>query len=251
MSLIDNFSLLSNEPINYGICTLVPPQLKEIRKIGYNTYLSYLNCISMELNSFLEAIGISGNYASLTEKEKEACTVFNLLIAEPSMRDLLSNAVSFFVKETVIFNNSDSCFTLFEPNTENVVGVIATDNFDELRDGILQINYLSRSEVAPMKFKSAKAKAIYEKCQAGKKKMETKGKGDINLNMPNVIASISTQHNSYNLLNIWDLTVYQLYDQFIRLNTKVQFDINSLKWAAWGSDPFEVSLWYKDIHLNN
>lgn len=250
MSKIDALSLLSNKPVKYGtLCTLTPPRLDAIREVGYTTYMSYINCCSMELNTFLEAIGIDKKYGELSEEEKAECTVFNLLIAEQSMRVLLHEALSFFIEEKVVFEGVE--FSLYKADSDVPFSSINSDNFDELRDGILQLNYLSSQGVAPMKFKNARAKAIYEKCQMGKKKMEEKTKGDINLNLPNVIASISTQHNSYNLLNIWDLTVYQLYDQFIRLNTKVNFDINSLKWAAWGSDPFEASLWYKDIHLNN
>ncbi len=73
------------------------------------------------------------------------------------------------------------------------------------------------------------------------------GKINYDINLANIISALSIQHNSYNMTNIWSLTVYQLYDQFFRLNIKTQVDINSMRWAAYGTEAFDYNLWFKSI----
>lgn len=67
------------------------------------------------------------------------------------------------------------------------------------------------------------------------------------LSLSSIISAVAARHHSLNILNIWDLTVYQLYDQFAQLNKSLQVDVSSMRWAAWGQEPFDFSLWYKDM----
>jgi hypothetical protein len=68
------------------------------------------------------------------------------------------------------------------------------------------------------------------------------------MELPNLVAAVSAKHNSYNLFNIWGLTVYQLYDQFARIDIGVQLDIYGTRWAAWGQDAFDTGIWFKRLN---
>lgn len=64
--------------------------------------------------------------------------------------------------------------------------------------------------------------------------------------IPNIVSSLAVHHNSLNMLNIWQMTVYQLYDTFERQYIKQQLDIMGLHYAAWGGEyPFDE--WCKSI----
>lgn len=65
--------------------------------------------------------------------------------------------------------------------------------------------------------------------------------------LPNIISAVCAKHSSLNLLNIWDLTILQLYDQFRRLNVITYESVEGLRWAAWGEDSIELSAWFKDL----
>ena len=129
-------------------------------------------------------------------------------------------------------------------------GVINRDNYNELKDTILAFSLPNGDSDKELKFSSESARRVYEQCEAGRKKAkrqksDTRSAADFDLG--NIISAIATEHNSLNLLNIWGLTPYQLYNQFARADRKVQLDVVSLKWAAWGSDPFEFDSWRKSI----
>ena len=61
-----------------------------------------------------------------------------------------------------------------------------------------------------------------------------------------MVSALAVQHNSLNLSNIWDLTVYQLYDQFFRQNNKNQLDIHAMNYAGWGGE-FDPTSWFRAL----
>lgn len=252
MSVLQPFDLLGGGPIPYDdLCTLRPPTLDDIRRIGYDRYLQYLHLFALERESFLEAMGIRELLEALSPEEQSRATLFPLLTAQPVLRDLLREALSFFLCETVVFDPTLGSYLLFRSGEDTPAHILHAQNFDTVRYGILQLNCLSNQRATPKTFRNRKAREIYEKIQRGKQAAQKKHTADDNLSLPNLIAAVSVYHPSYNLFNIWGLTVYQLYDQFSRLNLKFQLDITGTRWAAWGTEPFEFSLWFKDIPLHS
>lgn len=83
--------------------------------------------------------------------------------------------------------------------------------------------------------------------QKGRAELRKAKNQDGNIDLLNLISAVSARGCGYTLFDIWDLTVYQLYDQFARMNVNVQMDIYSSRWAAWGRDDFDVSLWFKNL----
>lgn len=68
------------------------------------------------------------------------------------------------------------------------------------------------------------------------------------IELPNLISSIAVKSNSLNFINIWNLTVYQLYEQFKKEQTNVYFDIQKMSVAAYGNkeNTFKGNEWYKN-----
>ena len=103
-----------------------------------------------------------------------------------------------------------------------------------------------------MKFKNDIAKKLYEQMQkANKEKEKQKNKkNDINLSLPNIISSVSSKHPSINLINIWELTIFQLLDCFNRLQNNTMHEIDSTRVSVWGDEKktFDPSLWYKNYY---
>ena len=48
------------------------------------------------------------------------------------------------------------------------------------------------------------------------------------------------------MINVWDLTVYQLYDQFLRQSYLNQVQIHAMNYAGWGGE-FDPNDWYKKL----
>lgn len=249
MSKISSFDLMSGLPIFYdGFCTLRPPTLNSIRVVGFQTYLQYVKTFTLDIDSIVEN---NEEYGELSDVEKKGCTLYNILTSTPSMKEILYRSLSFFICETIIFDNENQAFLLFKKTKEedSYCGEINNENFDSLVSGILQVNCLDSPDPKQLKFKNSKQKEKFDKILQGRKIFNKTKQNNENMSLENLIGSISAYHNSYNLLNIWDLTIYQLYDQFNRLNFKTQFDILGLRWAAWGTEAFEFDEWFKDINL--
>jgi len=236
MSEIDRFDLLSGTNIQYdGICILRSPTLNDIREIGYAKYNSYISLLCLDIDKYIKMTGIN-------QIKRSDIRVFDLLISDASLRGYLCDALSFFVSGDIEFIES---YKAYKVTCNETPGIINRNNFESVQNGILQTNCVSvKKPNKKLKFRNKYAQELYEECG------EDGGTIDPNMSLPNLIASIVAYHGAYTYENIWSLTVYQLYDLFFRINSKTQLGILGLRWAAWGKEDFDFSVWYKDIHEN-
>lgn len=243
--------LLSSDPITIkGIGKIKSPTLRRIRaeKSRYHSYIHMLTLNPQQLISTLQ----------LPLAEEAPVSLYDLIISDTSIRELYQKAISFFICGELHFDQDSAAWAVFETDPRKneqplVTGIIHRDNFNCLIRDILEMNHIDVEKQFPLVgFKNSKAREIYENIQKQKEKAKKKNeKKDKMVTLGDIISSLCVQSNSYNLINIWDLTIYQLYDQFARQNMKTQIDITGLKWAAWGSEPFDFSLWYKNLKEKN
>ena len=192
--------------------------------------------VATELIGMLEQINLS-EYGA-----------YDMLLADKDGTSRLLEGLSFFIAGDVEFVGAAMTFTISVDGKP--AGVINRDNYSELKDTILAFSLPNGDSDKELKFSSEGARRVYEQCEAGRKKakrQKSDARSAADFDLGNIISAIATEHNSLNLLNIWGLTPYQLYNQFARVDRKVQLDVVSLKWAAWGSDPFEFDSWRKSI----
>lgn len=262
MSNITDFDLCSGRPFNYEHYTLVPPLLETIRNkdlCGYATYLSYIYPFCIDKEQLLENMGFLEWYEKeLNPQEKQDLTVFKiLLMSNPQM---LLKAIQFFIEEEVVLDEEKGCFALYKTiqvkkkTKKELVGYIDNDNFYSLCGAICKLNYREQPEgeedISQYTFRSENAKMLYlEMLQERKKFNKIKARSQSKANgeqyeMANVISSVCAKHNSYNYTNIYELTVYQLYDQFYKMIKNNQVDTYAQKWAAWGTKDFDFTTWY-------
>ena len=236
---LDYFTLLactSEAPYRFNdAISVYPPTLNDIRHIGYNVYQSYTNILAATKFDLAEMLGIDAN-------EINGDTL-QFITQLPFFREAYIAALSFFIRQQVRYD--DSGYSL-----ENGA-FLPMDDIRELRSVILQFAYIEDKEsAAPLKYRNAKARKIYERIQTLKAEQAKaiKGKANPDMELSNLIGAVCAFSNgAYNLQNVWKLTIFQFYDQFIRLNTKIQMDISGVRWAAWGKDDFQFNLWHKAV----
>ena len=139
-------------------------------------------------------------------------------------------------------------------NIEAMDGYVLTDaltprQLSELESIILQLNAVSVNTMDAADAKNKTAAKIIEKLNKRKKSKEKSAKPDPKLELPNIISAISACHSSINILNIWDLTVYQVYDLFARMQQNTIFDVLKMSVAAWGNKDNKVDFtqWFECI----
>lgn len=232
---------VSGNSLSVGnVCHVRQPKLSDIRSLGYDKFFSYVSVILFDPSE------IDGEVPMLIPDLE----TFYILITYPMLRETFFEALSFFVEEDISFDGNNLCLKVYKDN--QVVGEINNGNFNDIQGLVAQIIGTEKEYESDIKFSNKKAKAIYEKCKARKREFDkAKKKEDLaasnDFTLPNIISAVCAKHPSLNLLNIWDLTILQLYDQFRRLNVITYESVEGLRWAAWGKDSIELSAWFKDL----
>lgn len=255
--MADKHTLICGIPANIRGVLVRQPTLHEIlRVLGYDKYSGYLYLLGITVEQFMESMDkdeigggkeIAAAYQRLTDEQRAQIHRLDLLLAEPSWRGILMDALSFFICGELDFDLQHGDLYVV---TDNNRVLMDNDLFDRVRNFVFQAARLKHEESKPAGFVNKAAQAAYEKLQALKaeqaantKKKDTKSDPDMEL--WNLIGAVAAHSRGYNLLNIFELTVYQLYDQFERINHQEYLDGYASKWAAWGKDSFDFGGWYK------
>lgn len=238
MQELDYLTLLSNEPIYLkGIGHVYNPKLKDIIKLGYSNYNLYINMLCFTKEKFIESYKLN----DIPEEVK----LFDLFFNIDELRSVFYNIFSFFICEKVEINMQYGF--LIKNKQDKLIGAITRDNYDDLRLTILQTQYIKTDEIKPVTKISKHAQELMRMRDEGRKKKSQASNNDSNLSLANVVSTISTYGSGINLTNIWDYTVFQLYDQFFRLGYKRQMEIVSMNYACWGGK-FDPTQWYLNTY---
>ena len=223
-------------------------------------YQYYLNILLMDLKMFFTMINRPDDYEKLTDDEKLNISVYDKLTQDTQSALLLQNVLNFFIKEDVEYSPEYKAFAvkgnaMVKEQDKMVekyvtIGVISRENYQDVVDVICQRNNIKTKDVIdPSKVKSKKALSILEKIKKGREKMAKANKADKNMELGNIISAVANRSPSLNITNIWDLTVFQLWDSFARLTNNNIYDINAASVSAWGDKDkqFDFNGWYKKI----
>ncbi len=247
------FELLSKDPIylpNAG--GILSPTLKEISALGIHTYHYYLTVLLMDLKTCFSILGLKDEFELYPEEDRSKLSIFDLLLINASLCTLLTDILNFFIKEDVIYSPEQKCFFIQQGN--EISGRITKENYPQICDVICQRNNIkSNLSKDPSEVKSKKASEILKKLQKGRAKKAGQTKADENLELGNIISAVAGKSHSLNLLNIWNLTIFQLWDCFARLSNNSIYDIQSMSVAAWGNKDnyFDATAWFKRIYTDN
>lgn len=272
---LDYFSLLSPLPfyIN-GVGSIKSPTLLEISDIKYPIYQMYLSNLLLDVDSYYEMIDktngeylnsftkqeknmilrIRNEYVNLDEKYKSNISLYSIMIFDKFLINSLLLALNFFFEDEVIYDSSQKVFILFNGMVDKddqkiQTGIIHEGNYDEVIDVILQrVNISKRKDEKKLKVKNKTAERLLEKMKKGSKK--AKQKEDKKMEIGNLISSISVHSKTLNIVNIWNLTIFQLYDQFTRIHYDDSYTMNSTSVSVWGDSEkkFDNTMWFSIIN---
>lgn len=246
---LNYFDLLSPAPVYIPkVGGIISPTLKEISSIGINTYQYYLSVMNMDLKSYFTMMNCPDLYEAFSNEEKSRLNLFDLLIRNEQSALLLKDVLNFFIKETVVCTPVNRCFTVMD--NEKIIGTITKEVYPQVCDLICQRNCIKFIRNEDMsRVKSKKAMEIMKKLQKGRAEKVKLNSEYNNTELGNIISAVAGKSHSINLLNIWDLTVFQIRDYFSRLSSNNIYDIQSLSFAIWGNknNNFDVAAWFKRI----
>ena len=234
-----------------------------------------------------KVLNVKKQYEELDTEEKLSVSFYDLLMYDELLICSFIEAFDFFFKEEVDFvvngneitdaqfsfitynkidtpqkiklNNGNEYSTI-KTNRE-LVGVINRSNFKDVVDIILQRNSVQREEeitaedLTKVKNKN-KVMQLMEKMKKGQKqldktrekKREEKGMAS-DTELANIISCVAAKnHNGLNMINIWDMTIYNLYEQFKLIRENNIHEAETLSVFVWGdkSNKFDIDGWFKE-----
>ena len=256
----DYFDMLSGEPMLLkGVGHIKSPTLRDICTsggIGYKKYNLYLNFLSWDKERLLKYDQFM-KYSGASKLNREQLNVFDVSTLLKQTRELCRGVLSFFISEEVVWDEANRRFAICisDENGLKTVGEINRNNFESVRKIILQFNFIGlNNDEEPIRHSSDKSKELWERAQRyleeqaknNGQKEETKEEYHIG----NIISKLCAAHPSYNLLNIFNLTIFQLYDSFFQLGYLRSADLSERVFSNHGGDKFKFEDWLKPI-LNN
>ena len=248
---LDYLDLLSPEPVRIeNVGGILSPKLRDVASIGYDAYHFYLELLLMDLEKYFSMTGHAKDYDRLSDEEKSNLDMFDFWIANGQSANLLEKVLNFFIKEEVVYSGQNRCFLIQNENGD--VGAITRDSYPQVRDVICQRVCIRPDQEEDLsKVRNKKALEIAKKLQKGRSQKKKQEKADKNMDLGNIISAVANRSPSLNILNIWDLTVYQLWDCFSRISNNNIYDIQASAVAAWGNkdNHFDAAAWFKGIDL--
>jgi len=235
------------------------PYLRELKPtsgVGWNKYALYINLFAWNKKQLLEnakKLSILGLRA--LEKAPENFECFDIMTLIPQIKMLLAEAIAFFMTDDRIgWDDKEKSYIVFDKESK-VVGKINRNNFKQFSDIILQLNYVGLSkDKAPASPEKTSKEALtrWEKAQQylAKQAQTSTKKEDSEYSLGNIISKLCVVHPSYNLLNVYELTVFQLYDQFFQYNYIRTVDLNEMIYSNHGEKDFKFGDWLKNINNN-
>lgn len=231
------------------ICAVYSVTLGEIVDIGYNNFQQYLGILTStkpvdikednELNQILNQISDFQYVLLMANMDK-------------TVNERLKAAFRFFTHSQATFM-LDPPQIILGPLVEK--HILDESHFYDLQHIIRRMYFLIEDEddiiindndSLPVKKLKMQMRASREKVRKAKAAKAAREK--TNLNMSDLIGSMTLNNCGVNIINIWDMTYYAFHDQLKRMGWRDQFNINQ-KAALAGAkiDKSQLKHWMKSI----
>lgn len=233
-----------------GVGHIRSPLLRELKPtqgIGMWTYNLYLNFLSWEKEDLIKFMKASTGKQLKALGNADKLSVFDVATLLEPIRQLLQEAMAFFIDEELIWDEAKRWFISKSKDNNKEIGCINRDNFDDVRDIMLQVNYINLDRsVKSTKFSSKKAQSLWEKAQNHLKKAANLTP-DKRTQLGNIISKLCCVSIGYTLFNIYDLTVFQLYDQFFQYGYLRAMNLSEMAYSNHGGKDFDIQAWLNPI----
>lgn len=252
---ISYFDLLAGSDISfYSKFNIRFPKVKELKRgneFGENNYYAYISLLKLSKDEIVDYISkfVKTEDRIIEKLKNDKLSSFDVLSFFPSLLELYTTSLDFFIVEKVESDFDNSRIVVRSQDDGSIKCFIDRSNYEEIRRCILDMNYISADKKeAPTKYSSDKAKETWERIREYQEKFGEPRKGnDEKYSMANVISKLCAIHPSYNILNVYELTIYQLYDAFFQCSFLKQTEFSSRVFSIHGGDNFDFEEWLRPL----
>jgi len=264
--------LLSGSSITVDNIEIVPYTIEEIKNYGYSNYMQGLQLLSLTVEDFMSSVKDLEKRAIL-EVEKKNLKAFDfysklggedfknillvalsVLLRTDDIRFLDDNVLAIdFIKMGIIHEDKYGMIHVNDEKLEDVsednIKLIHGDNFDSIIEVIKLQNYLMKTdEMVDDEFKNPaneETRLLAEQIKKNRERVKAKKKAqdeDVDIDISDIISAVCSKSNSINKINVWDFTLYQVYDEYARLELIDNYDF-SIKAMMAGAEKVDLKHW--------
>lgn len=220
--------LLFGLPVIYDKFTILPFTINDVIKYGIRDYNLILGLLSMAK----EEIEDKFNIFDIDLYELVIVIFYN----DVPFRDKFLGFFSILLGKKVYFHTdnyfiTDDFIKIEEKDFYNIINILLQQNM------LNQTNY---------QVKTKKEKEYYELVKKAKEKYKNVLQSENDMFLLDIISSVCAKHPSISLFNVKNLTLYQLYNQFHRLNYIDEYTINIQSMLA-GASNVNLEHWSRKI----
>ena len=243
--------LLSGSPIRVDNLIIEPYTLWEIKNYGYSKFMEDLQWGLITKDDFVNAVK-DENKRKILESMQDNLKTFDFYIkifADVYFEKLI-NFLSLVFKTDDLGIVDKYKIVINSKHDKKDLKIVTRENFDDIVEVVKLQNYLEDvNEKGEHQFNPAdeETQKLIEQMQKMRKKVEEiKRKQNQEDGKPitiyDVISAITAKNNSINKINVWDLTLYQLYDEYKRLQAIDNYDF-SIRAIMAGAENVELKHW--------
>jgi hypothetical protein len=240
--MIDSYTmdLQAGDTISIGKFKVKPLRLKEIKQIreaNYNYLLSALLIDKEQLKDKPEYDAKESIYEIVLEIAKE----------DMMFQAILLEALKTFTDEE--FRLTDEGLVFLYQDDEEIL--VTEEDFINIRSVVRKQNYIFDDDKDAFNPANEKAKQLRERLNKIKGDMQKKNKTE-GLKLTDIISIVSAYSKSINIFNIWDLTIYQLHEEYLRLIIWDNYHVSEMHRPHMESDAQKnIKHWSRPVDPKN
>jgi hypothetical protein len=241
--LLNKDSLLSPLPVYInGLCQIYHLTLMDLYKITEQQYNMYLSILCFDIDSLENKDEI----LKINQDIKTFDLIVQNCISDEMFKNNVINGLELFLREKVNFiineNENIVFFYIGELNEdENIKNrIINRDNYELIKEALKLMNCLQVEH--NYKKMGKKARELAEK-QKKAREMIVKIKGNSGdvLSFSDLISAFCSYSRNVNIMNVWDMTIYQFDNQFKRMQLLNDYEIG-IQGLLHGADPKKINV---------
>jgi hypothetical protein len=240
--------LWAGEPITVeGFGDIRPLKIREIIRFGYSNYLRCLNFITIELKDLING--------DVDDEDLKDVNILDILITlgGDDLTKQLEESLSLFLDGEAIVDKENLLVLI---KKEKEILQVDRTNYNQITEIIKWQNYINQFEdknldnFNPADEKARKLKERFEKLNKKREELKKKKNSEDDENQDidfyDILTAVASKSYSINEFNILDLTIYQFYVKFKRLDIIDQYNI-SIKSLLAGAKDIKLNHWSSKI----
>ena len=267
--------LLSGSSIKVDALEIHPYTIKEINEYGYSKYMMNLQWLQITVDDFIKSVlDIEKRMLLEVERNKLKAFDFYTKLGGQDMLEGIMEALAMifktddirliedgviginFVNKGLLVENEDGNLVanheVLENFDEDEIMIVHRENFDHIVEAVKLLNYLKKpvdkkkSEDNPADDATRELLEQMKKNEEKVSKIKQRESGnsddDDEIDISDIISAVTVKSNSTSKLTVWELTLFQLYDEYARLELIDNYDF-SIKAMMAGAEKIELKHW--------